>query len=60
MWTVKIRDQTAHSVQSIRDQTAHSVQSDLDLQCPQQLLLLSSIWKELKAQYLPKKECRLF
>ena len=27
----------------IRDQTAHSVQSDLDLHCPQKLLVSSSV-----------------
>ena len=37
MWTV-----------SIKDQTAHSVQSDLDLHCPQQFLVSSTVRKELK------------
>ena len=36
MWTVYIRDQTARSVQS-----------DLDLHCPQKLLLSSTVGKEL-------------
>ena len=36
MWTVKIRDQTAHSVQS-----------DLDLHYPQKLLVLSLVREEL-------------
>ena len=36
MWTAQIRDQTAHSVQS-----------DLDLYCPQKLLVSSSVRKEL-------------
>ena len=36
MWTVKITDQTAHSVQS-----------DLDLHCPQKLIVLSSVRTEL-------------
>ena len=35
MWTVQIRDQTAHSVQS-----------DLDLHCPQKLLVSSSVRKK--------------
>ena len=37
MWTVWIRDQTARSVQS-----------DLDLHCPQKLLVSSSVRKELR------------
>ena len=36
---------------SIRDQTACFVQSDLDLHCPQKLLLLSSAWKKLIYQF---------
>ena len=36
MWTVQIRDQTARSVQS-----------DLDLHCPQKLLVSSTVRKEL-------------
>ena len=30
-----------------QDQTAHSVQSDLDLHCPQKLIMLSSVRKDL-------------
>ena len=37
MWTVKIRDQTAGFVQS-----------DLDLHCPQKLVVSSSVRKQLK------------
>ena len=44
MWTVLIRDQTASSVQS-----------DLDLHCPQKLLVLSLVRKEL-TQTVPKKQ----
>ena len=32
----------------IRDQTAQTVQSNLDLQCPQKLLVLSSVREELR------------
>ena len=30
-----------------KDQTTHSLQSDLDLHCPQNILVLSSVRKEL-------------
>ena len=36
MWTVQIKDQTAHSVQS-----------DLDLHCPQKFPVWSTVGKEL-------------
>ena len=39
MWTVQIRDQTTCFVQS-----------DLDLHCPQKLLVSTSVKKELKPQ----------
>ena len=39
MWTVHIRNQTAHSVQS-----------DLDLHCPQRFLVTSSVRKELRGK----------
>ena len=45
MWTVEIRDQTAHSVQS-----------DLDLHCPQKLLVSSTIGKELKPCKMQMKD----
>ena len=35
----------------VRDLTAHPVQSDLDLHCPQKLLMSSSVRKELKRKY---------
>ena len=44
MWTVQIRDQTAHSVQS-----------DLDIHCPQKLLVSSSVRKDLTMNFLLKQ-----
>ena len=44
MWTVQIRDQTARSVQS-----------DLDLHCPQKLLVLSIVGNELNANEIKKQ-----
>ena len=43
MWTVQIRDLTAHTVQS-----------DLDKHCPQKFLALSSVRKELAIYQNPK------
>ena len=37
----------------IRDQSARSVQSDLDLHCPQKLLVSSSVRKELIGKKKP-------
>ena len=37
----------------IRAQTAHSVQSDLDVLCPQKLLVSSSVRKELMLYIFP-------
>ena len=39
MWTMQIKDQTACSVQS-----------DLDLHCPQKLLVLSTVRKEFRGK----------
>ena len=39
-----------HADKLDQDQTATSVQPDLDLHCPQQPLVLSSVRKELKKQ----------
>ena len=47
MWTVKITDQTTHSMQS-----------DHHLHCPQKLLVLLSVWKELS--HFQCVLCKLF
>ena len=41
----------------IRDQTAHSVQSDLDLQCPQNFLVSSSVRKEFRNFWISTHIC---